>query len=225
MTCSSCHKAVCFPQFNSPTSSSGQCTNRGFFSLISFGGDGGSICLWDESAARYDLRSNNEEKLMNRTAEHRDYLGWNLLNWDSSHFAVISGSFVRTEREGSSRYISAVPWCAGAASGSAIRTGFSHQDGDPRGSGCVCRHLSAPPRMRIGASEHAGTAAAPLPGSRGEEGSSRGWQLGNSPPASALLGMNPSGSGAVPRLEEWHTYLTVSCQPPPPRLSKNFNLF
>lgn len=124
-----------FPQFNSPTSSSGQCTTRGFFSLISFGGDGGFICLWDESAACYDLRSNNEEKLMNRTAEHRDYLGWNLLNWDSSHFAVISGSFVRTEREGSSRYISAAPWCAGAASGSAIRTGI------PMGA-AVCADIS-----------------------------------------------------------------------------------
>lgn len=31
---------------------------------------------------------------------------------------------MRTEREGSSRYISAAPWCAGAASGSAIRTGI-----------------------------------------------------------------------------------------------------
>lgn len=60
---------------------------------------------------------------MKRTAENRGYLGWNLLNWDSSHFAIISGPFMGTEREGSSRYIPAVPWCAGAVSGSAVRTG------------------------------------------------------------------------------------------------------
>lgn len=89
-------------------------------------------------------------------------------------------------------HIPAVSWCAGAASESTPGLGAA-----------VCWCLPAHPRRKIGTPEHTGVAAAPLPGSWDEEGSSWAWKLSESPPASALLGMNPSGSGAVPRLEEW----------------------
>lgn len=66
---------------------------EGFFCLISFGEGGGFIWLWEKSAACSGLRSSNEKKLMNLTAEHRDYLGWKLPNWCSSPFAATSLQF------------------------------------------------------------------------------------------------------------------------------------
>lgn len=187
MTRLPCHKAVCFSQFNSATSSSGQCITRGFFWLISFKGGGGWRLYLSVRKISCMLRSQKQQQ--KETDEPYSWMQeWNLLNWDSSHFALISGPLVGTEREGSSRYIPAVPWCAGAALESALRTGIpvgaaasaevslQEENWKTRARwNCCC----SPPRLW------------------GEQGSSWASKGSGSPPASALLGMNPSGKSGT----------------------------
>lgn len=119
MTGLPCHKAVCFSQFNSATSSSGQCSTRGFFDSSHLRGvEALSVCKKNQLHVKVsEATEGNEWTIQLNAGRESPKLRYNC---KVGTIWACGG-----DREGGELQVHPCSsWCAGAASESSLRTGI-----------------------------------------------------------------------------------------------------